>query len=179
MSPRSYRGLKHIHPPPSHSACLDILGRRSSCSRRFRPGTQPHCGKGRKHTRPDPAHRTFQYIQQGRGTRVAQGPHCKYPRVGRSLGHRNRWRFRRSSQRIQEDIHTESSFLLGCSHKWHFLDRGWGSTDQSRCHSLCLNNGNCCLLQNHGTLNCFGKNSRGTWCHFYCKRNLQGKQKYR
>lgn len=175
--PRSDRGRKRIRPPPSHSACLGTPGRRSSCSHQLRPGTRPHCGKGRKHTRPDPARRTFQHIPQGRGTQGAPGPRCKPPRAGRSWGRRNRRRGRRPAQRTQEDSHTGSALLLGWSHTWRFLDRGWGSTGPSRCHSLRLNNGSGRLLQHRGTLNCFGKTSRGTWRHFYHRRNLQGKQK--
>lgn len=139
--------------------------------------------QGPEHTRRGPAHRLFQHIQQGRWTQDAQGPWDKSPGAGRSR--RSCWQFHKSSRDTQGEIGTESSFYLGCSHKWHFLDRGWGIKDLSCSHSLCpnswlcLNKGNCCLLQNHGMLNCLGKIWRGTWSHFYCKGSLQGNKKCR
>ena len=40
------RDQKHIHPLPSHNACLGIQAHRSRRGLVFNPHTQPHYGKG-------------------------------------------------------------------------------------------------------------------------------------
>jgi hypothetical protein len=56
------RDQKHIHPLPSHNACLGIQAQRSRSSHWFHLVTHPHCGKGWKHT-PDLSHRTFIVVE--------------------------------------------------------------------------------------------------------------------